>query len=93
MSSPSKIAKLLVQQVNSLGDLVEVNNIKVNILYIISNSLIQSNLKQKVPVESFWQNSPCVIIFFRRFGCQFCRLEAKELSNTVKPVLDKHNIK
>jgi len=25
-------------------------------------------LEQKVACESFWSRSPCVIVFFRRFG-------------------------
>ena len=91
MSSPSRIAKILVQQVNSAGEVVEVMRV-----FFIYQHFLLSNLnhcQQKIACESFWQNSPCVIIFFRRFGCQFCRLAAKELSDTVKPVLDKNNIR
>ena len=38
------------------------------------------------------QHQTCVIIFFRRFGCQFCRLAAKEIS-ALKPILDRKGIK
>lgn len=47
----------------------------------------------RVPCESFWSEGPCVILFFRRFGWQFCRLAAKELSESVKPVLDQNNVR
>lgn len=43
-------------------------------------------------MESFWEDSPCVIIFFRRFGCLFCRQSAKEISQ-IHPILTKNNIK
>ncbi|XP_030041211.1 prostamide/prostaglandin F synthase isoform X1 [Manduca sexta] len=45
-----------------------------------------------VELKSFWENQNVAIIFFRRWGCMFCRLWAKELGD-IKPVLDKHNIK
>jgi len=51
------------------------------------------NLADKVAVESFWKDSPCFIIFFRRFGWQFCRLAAKDLSASIKPKLDAKNIR
>jgi len=70
MSSPSKIAKLLVQAVDSVG-----------------------NIGQSVACESFWRDQRCVIIFFRRFGWEFCRLAAKELSTDVKPLLDANNVR
>ncbi|RNA41573.1 prostamide prostaglandin F synthase-like [Brachionus plicatilis] len=60
MSSPSKIAKILVQRVNSTGE-VEAT---------------------KTACETFWKESPC-----------FCRLAAKELSTSIKPALDKNNVR
>lgn len=51
------------------------------------------NLTEKIAVESFWKDSPCFIIFFRRFGWQFCRVAAKELSAAIKPKLDANNVR
>ena len=51
------------------------------------------NVTEKVEVESFWKDSPCFIIFFRRFGWQFCRVAAKELSSAIKPKLDANNVR
>ncbi|GBL76208.1 Prostamide/prostaglandin F synthase [Araneus ventricosus] len=45
-----------------------------------------------VTMKSLWENQDCVITFFRRFGCQFCRLAAKQLSE-IKPKLDEHNVR
>ncbi|VVD00651.1 prostamide/prostaglandin F synthase-like [Leptidea sinapis] len=45
-----------------------------------------------VELKSFWQDQSVAIIFFRRWGCMFCRLWAKELSD-IAPVLKEHNIK
>jgi len=70
MSSPSKIAKILVQAVDSVG-----------------------NLGQSVACETFWRDQRCVVIFFRRFGWEFCRLAAKELSTDVKQLLDANNVR
>ena len=72
MSSPSKIARVLVQAVDNAGNLLA---------------------DKKVPCESFWQDNRAVVIFFRRFGWQFCRVAAKELSTNIKPILDQNNIR
>lgn len=42
-------------------------------------------------LDAFWEEKNVVIIFFRRWGCQLCRLYAKEL-NEVIPILKKHDI-
>ncbi|XP_061725167.1 prostamide/prostaglandin F synthase-like [Cydia pomonella] len=47
---------------------------------------------ESVELQSFWQDQNTVIIFFRRWGCVFCRLWAKELAE-IAPVLQKHDIK
>ena len=65
-----------------------------NVPIIFFCSFFLNLFKQnKVPCESFWQENKCVIIFFRRFGWQFCRLAAKELSDTIKPILDQNNVR
>jgi len=51
------------------------------------------NQTEKVACESFWKETSCVIIFFRRFGWQFCRLAAKDLSDLLKPKLDANNVR
>jgi len=71
-SSPSNIAKIEVEPVDSNGKVLE---------------------NEKVAVESFWKDSSSVIVFFRRFGWQFCRLAASEFSEKVKPTLDANNIR
>ncbi|XP_045781129.1 prostamide/prostaglandin F synthase-like isoform X2 [Maniola jurtina] len=45
-----------------------------------------------VEMKSFWQDQDVAIIFFRRWGCIFCRLWAKELGE-IAPILKKNNIK
>ncbi|CAH2098672.1 unnamed protein product [Euphydryas editha] len=47
---------------------------------------------ESVEMRSFWQDQNVAIFFFRRWGCMFCRLWAKELSE-IAPVLKKNNIK
>ncbi|GLV41456.1 hypothetical protein CBL_06686 [Carabus blaptoides fortunei] len=42
-------------------------------------------------LDNFWKDKNCVVIFFRRWGCQMCRLYAKELSD-LQPILRKHDI-
>lgn len=43
-------------------------------------------------LKSFWEQQNVAIVFFRRWGCMFCRLWAKELSE-IAPILKQHNIK
>ncbi|XP_063835454.1 prostamide/prostaglandin F synthase-like [Ostrinia nubilalis] len=43
-------------------------------------------------LKSFWEDQNVAVIFFRRWGCMFCRLWAKELGE-IAPILSKHNIK
>lgn len=47
---------------------------------------------EPVELKSFWQEQNVAIVFFRRWGCIFCRLWAKELSE-IAPVLKKNNIR
>ncbi|XP_050358209.1 prostamide/prostaglandin F synthase-like [Nymphalis io] len=47
---------------------------------------------ESVELKTFWQDQNAAIIFFRRWGCLFCRLWAKELGE-IAPILKKNNIK
>ncbi|XP_023943613.1 prostamide/prostaglandin F synthase isoform X1 [Bicyclus anynana] len=47
---------------------------------------------ESVELKSFWQEQNVAIIFFRRWGCMFCRLWAKELGE-ITPILRKNNIR
>jgi thioredoxin-related protein len=38
---------------------------------------------QEKELKSFWENQNVAVIFFRRWGCMFCRLWAKEVSSTL----------
>jgi len=59
----------------------------------IGKNLVKSvTTGQEVALETFWQDKPCVITFLRRFGWQYCRLSARELSS-LKPQLDAHNVR
>ncbi|XP_064460558.1 prostamide/prostaglandin F synthase-like [Ornithodoros turicata] len=42
---------------------------------------------QSVSLGSLWQDKTCVLMFFRRFACPFCRLDAVRISE-IKPKLD-----
>uniref|UniRef100_A0A224YWG2 Prostamide/prostaglandin F synthase n=1 Tax=Rhipicephalus zambeziensis TaxID=60191 RepID=A0A224YWG2_9ACAR len=42
---------------------------------------------KSVTVESLWRDQTCVLMFFRRWACPFCRLDAVRLSR-IKPQLD-----
>lgn len=42
---------------------------------------------KNVPLESLWRDQTCVLMFFRRWACPFCRLDAVRLSR-IKPQLD-----
>ncbi|XP_067005510.2 prostamide/prostaglandin F synthase isoform X2 [Anabrus simplex] len=61
------------------------------------NSIAHNQLKdvstgQMVTLESLWKDKACVIIFFRRWGCVFCRVWAKEISK-IAPVLRENNVR
>ncbi|CAN7939619.1 unnamed protein product [Ixodes hexagonus] len=45
-----------------------------------------------VVLESLWRDQRCVVMFFRRFACPYCRLDAVRLSQ-IKPQLDKANVR
>ncbi|CAH8565635.1 unnamed protein product [Heterobilharzia americana] len=64
-----------------------------SLLTKVGGCVVQSALgSQTVTLDSFWRDQTCIITFFRRMGCKFCRLEAKNLSQ-LKPALDARNIK
>ncbi|VDO50810.1 unnamed protein product [Schistosoma margrebowiei] len=59
----------------------------------VGTCIVHSALgSQTCTLDSFWRDQTCIITFFRRLGCKFCRLEAKNLSH-LKPALDARNIK
>lgn len=43
-------------------------------------------------LENVWKDKTCVIIFFRRWGCLYCRLWAKEVSQ-IANILSNNNIR
>jgi len=59
---------------------------------IAANQLKPIAAGQGTTLGDLWKNDDCVIVFFRRWGCTFCRLWAKEISE-IAPILKKHNIK
>ncbi|GFY68466.1 hypothetical protein TNIN_198301, partial [Trichonephila inaurata madagascariensis] len=59
---------------------------------IAENKLISATSKEEILVKSLWEEKACVITFFRRFGCGFCRLAAKDLSS-IKSILDANNVR
>jgi len=59
---------------------------------ISRNILLNYASKEEVAFETLWRDRACVVTFLRRFGWQFCRLGAKELSD-IKPLLDEHDVR
>lgn len=60
---------------------------------VIAENQVKSVVNgELVTMKSLWENQDCVIVFLRRFGWQFCRLAAKQLSD-IKPQLDAHNVR
>lgn len=49
-------------------------------------------LFQMETLESLWKEKSCVIIFFRRWGCLFCRQWAKDLGQ-ISNILNNNNIR
>lgn len=47
---------------------------------------------QDVVLESLWRDQRCVVMFFRRFACPYCRMDAVHLSK-LKPQLDQANVR
>ncbi|XP_040360660.1 prostamide/prostaglandin F synthase isoform X1 [Ixodes scapularis] len=45
-----------------------------------------------VVLESLWRDQRCVVMFFRRFACPYCRMDAVHLSK-LKPQLDQANVR
>uniref|UniRef100_A0A1B6EYU7 Prostamide/prostaglandin F synthase n=1 Tax=Cuerna arida TaxID=1464854 RepID=A0A1B6EYU7_9HEMI len=43
-------------------------------------------------LENLWKDKTCVIIFFRRWGCLYCRLWAKDVSQ-ISNILSNNNIR
>uniref|UniRef100_A0A915JYX3 Prostamide/prostaglandin F synthase n=1 Tax=Romanomermis culicivorax TaxID=13658 RepID=A0A915JYX3_ROMCU len=46
---------------------------------------------EEIKVGSFWENGPCIIYFMRRFGCQICRWQAKQINALVPEYKSKFN--
>lgn len=60
---------------------------------IIADNKVKNAVNgEMVTMKSLWENQDCVITFFRRFGWQFCRLAAKQLSD-IKPKLDEYGVR
>ncbi|XP_041985770.1 prostamide/prostaglandin F synthase-like isoform X2 [Aricia agestis] len=64
----------------------------IDISTIGSEKIKNLHTGETVEIGSLWKNQNVVIIFFRRWGCVFCRLWAKELGE-ISHVLKEHNIK
>lgn len=47
---------------------------------------------QMVPMKSLWQDQTALVVFFRRWGCLFCRVWAKELKD-LAPALKENNVR
>jgi prostamide/prostaglandin F2alpha synthase len=45
-----------------------------------------------VAMESLWEKQTSVVIFFRRWGCVFCRLWAHDLKE-ISPILKENNVR
>jgi len=58
----------------------------------LSTSLNGVEEVSEISASTLWQKTGAVMMIIRRPGWALCRAEAKELSQTVKPVLDKYNI-
>jgi prostamide/prostaglandin F2alpha synthase len=43
-------------------------------------------------MESLWEKQTSVVIFFRRWGCVFCRLWAHDLKE-ISPILKENNVR
>lgn len=58
---------------------------------ISSNKMKNITTSEVTELKSFWEKQTSVIIFFRRWGCMFCRMWAVEVSE-IQPILKKHNV-
>ncbi|GBP93844.1 hypothetical protein EVAR_22413_1 [Eumeta japonica] len=59
---------------------------------IETNKVKNFTTGESVELKSLWSDKSAVVIFFRRWGCMFCRVWAKEVSE-IAPILTRNNIK
>ncbi|XP_037565561.1 prostamide/prostaglandin F synthase-like [Dermacentor silvarum] len=70
------------------ADVSKVPEEEMNAAQLIGKFTIKEVSSGKsVTVESLWRDQTCVLMFFRRWACPFCRLDAVRLSR-IKPQLD-----
>ncbi|KAF4529682.1 hypothetical protein B566_EDAN010768 [Ephemera danica] len=79
------LAFYVVREEETIPIEMEVKNIATNLIKCVSTG-------ETVTMESLWKNETCVIIFFRRWGCLFCRLWAHDLKE-ISPILKQNNIR
>lgn len=65
---------------------------KVDLDVLGKNQLKNVATGEVVEMSSLWATQPLVAIFFRRWGCIFCRLWAKEVSK-IAPQLKKNGVR
>ncbi|CAB3364056.1 Hypothetical predicted protein [Cloeon dipterum] len=67
-------------------------SIKMEIKNIASNLIKNVATGESVAMSSVWEKQTSVIIFFRRWGCVFCRLWAHDLKQ-ISPLLKENNVR
>ncbi|XP_049944580.1 prostamide/prostaglandin F synthase-like [Schistocerca serialis cubense] len=65
---------------------------KIDLDALGKNQLKNVATGEVVEMSSLWATQPLVAIFFRRWGCIFCRLWAKEVSK-IAPQLQKNGVR
>ena len=66
---------------------------EMSIVASISNNVLKGPTDStETTFSELWKKHRCVIIFFRRWGCPYCRLNAERIS-AIQPVLAENNVK
>ncbi|CAL8074423.1 unnamed protein product [Calicophoron daubneyi] len=85
------VSSVLPRPICRIGRSVEMS--LANVVERLGSCMVQTALDgTPTALNTFWKDKTCVITFLRRFGCKFCRLEAKNLSK-LKPALDSRQIR
>ena len=66
---------------------------EMSVIARITNNILKRPVYEtETTFGELWKDDRCVIVFFRRWGCPFCRLAAREIS-AIQPLLAEHNVK
>ncbi|XP_059470150.1 prostamide/prostaglandin F synthase-like [Neocloeon triangulifer] len=79
------LAWYVVREDSEIPIEMEIKNVASNLIKNVASG-------ESVAMSTLWETQPTVVVFFRRWGCLFCRLWAHDLKQ-IAPILKENNVR